>query len=177
MRDELQIIMKKEPEVKLPDKGPEIRKQEEDLKEIKDAAKKNGDDIIELGGKIDEIAKYCSDGIEDLGNKIKKVEEEIFPLKTKVNDHDNRIAALENRANKTDEAIKHIYSELSKCLRYWILWVIAGLLGGVGVVYILNNFAFKPATIHSYFIGMIGGAIIATIVYLYYRNKLNNQQI
>lgn len=107
---------------------------------------------------------------------VKDLKDKIPAIDKKVDDHDKKIAALEKRADKVDDAIKHIYSELSKCLRFWILWVIAGLLGGVGVVYILNNFAFKPATVHSYFVGMIGGAIIATLFYLHYRSKINQQE-
>jgi len=51
------------------------------------------------------------------------------------------------------------------------------LLGGVGIVYLADNFAFKTATIHSYLIGIVGGAIVGTIFYLYYQNKYkqNNQ--
>jgi len=100
----------------------------------------------------------------------KKMEEEKIPIiEKKVNDHDKEIEDLKAQIAK-------MKIDIAECLRWYIIPILAILFGLVGAAYLAQGIVFKEVTQVAYGIGLIGGSIIAYLLYRHYLSKDNQNQ-
>lgn len=162
-----------------------IKKEErvEGPKEEKKEEKKKGSGIFPIPKILSKIIKkedkdVGKDKIPEIEKKANDLEEQVAPVKEKVDALGKEVTELKGKVNDHDKDIKGIKdqfaefkTELAKCVRFYMFWIVFALLGIVGFVYLARNFEFKEVTWTSYVVGIFGTAVIATLYYLYYKKQ------
>lgn len=119
--------------------------------------------------------------MDNIKKDVEDPKEFVTPVKDKVDALEKKIPAIERRVDDHDKDIKDIRaelaqmkSEIAKCLRWYMVPIMAALFGIVGIVYIIQGRVFRDVTQISYGVGLLGGSIVAFVLYQWYKSKQKN---